>query len=59
MTASRLMAKKFYDKNMFERKKKTFRHSKKDNKIQELPPFGKFVTEVLIFKAAVHRCFSK
>ena len=53
------MAKKFYDKNMFERKKKTFRHSKKDNKIQELPPFGKFVTEVLIFKAAVHRCFSK
>ena len=28
-------------------------------KNQELPSFGKFVTEVLISEAAVHRCFSK
>ena len=60
----------FCDKNMLEWKK-TFHHSKikrfkylkslneKDNKIKDIPLFGKFVTVVLIFRSSRSQIFFK
>ena len=60
----------FCDKNMLERKKKhsiiaklkalnTKSFNQKDDKIQEIPPFGKFVTEALIFRSSRSQTFFK